>query len=310
MSQPWSKPLEWLGRLRFNTSTWFKHRLAVGNPDAPDARGTTDWKRFVSGEALYMAWGPDAGSPWEPFHTVPLFAALDRIRPKEVGPAPPPAPGAGASAPGTVVLPEHARPGQKPPPWLDGETWTIVDLPGPASVAVGAWWAEAAQLVCTFDNWPHPKGVLRPEHTLAALLRYATTVDEARRWRPPGAPPVWLCDRDRLTGSPAHPGQFDNRYYLDDSILPGPALLRSNGIRRIVYVTTGEPLRLDLEEAFIGFRKDGVGLFTADLRVPGLPLVPYDPPPKARKRPGDPYRRSAAGGFGSEVPEPSSGSSG
>lgn len=303
-----SKPLEWLGRLRLHLGS-IRSKLSVGDPNAPDARGQTDWRRFRRPETLFEVWGPDPGSPWEPFHTVPLFASLDRIRRQEVGPAPPPAPGAGAPHPGTAVLPDHAQPGRALPPWLTPNTWTIVDLTGPASVAAGAWLAEGAQLVCTFDNWPHTKGVLKPEHTLAALIRWASTVEEARRWRPPGAPPVWLCESLRLRGAPGRPGQFDNRYYLDDSILPGTNLLRAAGITRIVYLTAGEAPQLDLETPLAEYRKDGIGVFTASIADSDFALQPYEPPATPRPRPSAGFRRSSAGGFGTEVPEPSSGSS-
>jgi hypothetical protein len=311
MWRPWSKPLEWLGRLRLHTGSWVRADLSVGDPQAVDARGTADWKRYLSPEALFDVWGPLPGSPWEPFHTVPLFAALDRVQRKGIGPAPPPPPGAGTPHPGTAVLPEHARPGAPPPVWLTRDTLTIVDLPGPASVAAGAWLAGHAQPVCTFDNWPHPRGVLRPEHTLAAMLRWASTVAEARQQLTPESPPVWLCDRGRLGGPPGRPGEFDNRYFLDDSTLPGSAFLRAAGITRVVYLTgRAEAPLYDLAGPFVDFVAAGVPVFLASVEEAALELYRYRPPEKPPPIPEGGFSRSSAGGFGTEVPQPSSGSSG
>jgi hypothetical protein len=191
------------------------------------------------------------------------------------------------------------------------ETWTILDLPGPRAVEAGAWLVSAAgcQPVCTFDNWPHPRGLLRPEETLAELLRWATTVAEARRRLQPSSPPVWICDSERLGGREGRPREFDNRYYLDDSILPGPGLLGRSGIRRAVYATfAGEQVPvIDLEAYFADLLAAGVEVLHVDLGDPQLEPRPFSAPRTPRPPPRAGFHRSAAGGFGSEVPEPSSG---
>jgi hypothetical protein len=190
---------------------------------------------------------------------------------------------------------------------------TILDLPGPASVAVAAWLVESlgCQPVCTFDNWPHPRGLLRAEDTLAALLRWASTLADNRWQLTPTSPPLWICDSERLGSRTGKPGEFDNRYYLDDSVLPGVRMLSANGIRRVVYVTLSEPEipTLDLEAYFAELLAAGLPIDHVDLADPTMTPRPLAMPAAPRPVPRDTFRRSAAGGFGSEIPQPSSGGS-
>ncbi len=311
MWRPWSRALELLGRIRLRIPGWRK-KLRVGDPRAPDAQGGFGWREYLDPERLYDAWGPVPAGVWMPFHCVPLFAALDSIQRSEIGPSPPPEQHNGDPDPRSL----HAliRPGMRPPFWLTGDTWTILDLPGPAAVEAAAWLVTAAgcQPVCTFDNWPHERGVLRPEHTLAELLRWATTIAEARPRLHAGSPPLWICDSERLGSRQGTPGEFDNRYFLDDSILPGPGLLKTAGIRKVVYFTIGgeEVPLLDLEAYFAELLTAGIPVLHAELMRPLHEPQPFSAPRTPRRPRESEFRRSGAGGFGMEVPQPSSGSSG
>ena len=315
MWRRWSAPLEALGSLRLPRllpGSLFRQTLAVGDPNAMDARGGNQWRTYLSPVVLFDTWGPHPAGPWVPYHCVPLFAALDRLRADAIGPAPPPgSPARPAAAP---ELPASARPGAPAPAWLTASTWTILDLPGPRSVEAAAWLigATGCQPVCTFDNWPHDKGVLRPEHTLAELLRWASTVAEVRTELRPEAPPHWICDRERLGERPGRPSEFDNRYYLDDSILPGPGVLARNGIERVVYVVpeaSDDPLA-DLEAYLAELLLAGIAVLRLALDSEGARPQPLASPPVPRRPPRVGFRRSSAGGFGTHVPAPSSGSSG
>lgn len=301
----WSDLLEALGRIRLRFPSG--RPLSVGDPSAPDARGGSEWEEYASPEALFRVWGPLEGSPWEPFHSVPLFAALDRVGRGKVGPT-------ATRVVGDRMPHPRAHPGAPAPPWLSSDTWVIVDLPGVQAVTVGAWLVTSAgaQPVCSFDHWPHPKGLLRPEHILAELLRWASTLAAARGRITSDAPPVWICDSDRLGTRPGLPGEFDNRYFLDDSSVPGPGVLRRAGIRRVVYISRGGgdvPVH-DLE-AYLGeLLLAGIELLHAPITNPELQPVPLSSPRSPRPAPRDGFHRSAAGGFGSVVPQPSSGGSG
>lgn len=309
MWRPWFKLLEALGRIRLKIG--FKRDLRVGSPREVDAQGGMGWRAFRSAEELYRVWGPAPGSPWEPFHCLPLFAAVDRIPRERLGPT---ALGPLAGKADLAPVPAHARPGAPRPEWLDDGTWTILDLPGRSSVIAAVWLVGSGpcQPVCTFDNWPHPKGILHPQEVLAELLRWATTVADLRSGLRPESPPVWICDSDRLGRRKGVPGEFDNRYFLDDSILPGPALLRGAGIHKVVYVTHNArtvPVE-DLEGSLSDLLRSGMEVLHVELTNPDdepRPLASL----RTKKRPKQTgFRRSAAGGFGTTVPEPSSGGGG
>lgn len=308
MWRPLSRVLEYLGRVGVRLPLWmlFRRQVIVGHPSALDAQGSRHWERFRTGERLYDVWGPHPDSPWVPFHCIPLFAALDRVAARDIGPMPP-----AAVERVTAQLPMHALVGSPPPPWLTRDTWTMIDLPGPAAVEAAAWLVTAAacQPVCTFNNWPHLKGLLRPEHILAALLRWASSMAEVRDRLTPASPPVWIGDSQRLALSPGKPGDFDNRYFLEDALLPGADLLRSAGMARIVYVTLepNDAPVIDLEGYFTDLVAAGLGVFVVDLRDPMLAPAAWAPRRAPRTLATARFRRSAAGGFGSVVPQPSSG---
>lgn len=306
MLRRWSVLLEWLGRLRFRTGG--VTRMRVGDPEAVDAAGGGEWRRFTKAEPLYDVWGPHPDGPWVPFHSVPLFAALDRLPLRAAGPATAPRHGDGDDPRNWV--PSLTRPLGPRPEWLTPGTWTVLDLPGPAAVETAVWLiAAGCQPVCTFDNWPHPQGVLRAEATLAELIRWASTVEPLRERIRPDSLPLWICDSQRLGTKPGTPGQFDNRYYLDDSTLPGTRLLAGAGIRRVVYVTlrAADVPVLDFEAYFVDLLAAGIAVEHIDLSVPGALPRPFAQPSTPRRVQTGTFRRSAAGGFGTEVPQPSSG---
>jgi hypothetical protein len=310
----WSRLFELLGGIPIAMRP--PKRLRVGDPAAPDAMGGWGWREYLDAERLFDVWGPVPDSPWVPFHCVPLFAALDSLTPSEIGPAPPPEERTGEADPRSLpsALRDALRGGLTAPAWLTGDTWTILDLPGPAAVEVAAWLITRAgcQPVCTFDHWPHERGVLRAELILAELLRWATLVAEARSLRNAGSPPLWICDSERLGTRAGVPREFDNRYYLDDSILPGPGILRRAGIRKVIYLTlTGEQTpQLDLEAYFADLLAAGFPILHAELMNPLREPTPFQLPTSPRRLKESDYHRSSAGGFGTEIPQPSSGGGG
>jgi hypothetical protein len=311
MWRRWSGLLEALGRIRVGRPG--RKDVWVGSANAVDARGDLGWHAFRSTADLHRVWGPVPRSAWEPFHCLTLFAVLDRIPTERIGPTNlsfmPEKNEDGPLSP----LPPHARPGASPPPWLDEGTWTILDLPGRAAVKAGVWMVRSGcQPVCTFDNWPHPQGVLKPEEILAELIRWATTVAELRSSLGPASPPLWICDSERLGRRVGRPREFDNRYYMDDSVLPGPTLLSRSGIRRVVYVNSGErevPIR-DLDMYFADLLKAGIEVLHEDLANPERGATPFAMPRTPRRFVRIGYRRSSAGGFGTVVPDPSEGGGG
>lgn len=305
MWSPLLKLLERIGGVR-TPFIKIRDRMVVGNTQVPDALGTAYWKGFLNARDLSRVWGPHDTGGWKPFHCLTLFIALDYLRQEQVGPC------------------EHDPWPMKQfemPEWIDSSTLLFVDLQGPKSVALGAALAVGGcDLVCTFNNWPNPRGVIKPEETLAALLRYASLLKEKRTAYPTPAPVAWLCDADRFGAPPGRPGQFDNRYYIEDSIIPGPNYLRERGISKIVYISgpkdasnqmqsrskTPNAIKDDLGVHLDHFRKDGFQVFTAIASNDGIlyELQPYLLAGPSFSKMG--FFRSSAGGFGAPVPHPSS----
>jgi hypothetical protein len=108
------------------------------------------------------------------------------------------------------------------------------------------------------------------------------------------------------------PGRYDNRYFLDDRLIPGAATLKQAGIQRIVYVTPlrNDPISADLGRHFVEFQKQGFEMLHASLddRESFAALRPLALDSLATFDASVlNFMRSSAGGFGGFVPHPSSG---
>ena len=140
----------------------------------------------------------------------------------------------------------------------------VVDLKGWESVAVGAALADVAEIVPTFNNWPHPLGEVPAHETLATSLYYASYVErEKAKTTTKKRATVMLLDRNRFESGkdgkllPIKEGNFDNRYNVD---LPTVAELKSAGITNVVYITPTESdiEKDDINEEFATYREKGI----------------------------------------------------
>jgi len=193
----------------------------------------------------------------------------------------------------------------------------LLDFPGPMAIHAGYSFAYRGgfQPVCTFDNWPNRHGVLKAEDIISAMLYYAPYVEDIHKVYTATCPPMWLCDFSRNGRGKPLPSQYDNRYALEDRLLPGPRLLADNGIDSIVYLTEEAP-RLASWDVIPWLRNvasKGIKVHLATLadekryhnpmpiRAGDSKTVILKSNREARK-----LMRSSAGGFGGFVPEPSS----
>ncbi len=308
MWRPWWMLLNLFGKIRI--PRWVSYSgLRVGDPQALDAGLAPDWRRYTRAETLFDLWGPPPGSPWRTYHAVPLFASLRVVKPDRLGPTLPAVAATIEAGPHLSAAAPHVKP--LGAAWAEARVWVILDLPGVQAVPLAArFMAGGYQPVCTFDHWPDPKGVVKGEEVLAQLLRYASVIAPLRADLTPQSPPVWICDRQRLAPQPGKPGVFDNRYYLDESAVPGPEALRAAGLTRIYCVVPRREDRPsdDLCAYFRDLRQLGV------LDIQGVALNDANLKPFAFAESvfqitfnSMSYGRSAAGGFGVLIPEPSSG---
>lgn len=145
------------------------------------------------------------------------------------------------------------------------ETFFIVDLPGLESVAFGAAMAGWADLIPSFDNWPHPHGVVRSHDTLAALLYYTASVEEQKKPLPESAPGLLLLDSQRLAPYTDADDKFDNRYV---ATLPSATALQQRGVKNVMYIVPGREQKEesdDLNDDFVAYKE-------AKLKVALFPL--------------------------------------
>jgi hypothetical protein len=145
------------------------------------------------------------------------------------------------------------------------ETFFIADLPGPESVAFGAAMAGWADVMPSFENWPHPYGVVRSHDTLAALMYYAAFVEEQKKKFPESAPGLLLLDNQRLAPYTDADDKFDNRYV---ATAPSATALQQRGVKNIMYIV---PSREQKEESD-DLNDDFVAYKDAKLKVALFPL--------------------------------------
>jgi hypothetical protein len=137
------------------------------------------------------------------------------------------------------------------------DTALVIDLHGPESIAVAAALADQFAPVFTFDNWPHPRGVVPSHETLAAALYYLPLFQRAAKRRPTPAPPAFVLDADRLSPYRDAVEHFDNRYTVS---LPSGQRLQSLGVSRLLYVRGGDaaPEEDDLNADFAWLDGNGI----------------------------------------------------
>lgn len=147
----------------------------------------------------------------------------------------------------------------------------IVDMNGPQSVAFAAGLADAFTPIVTFDNWPHPRGVVPAHRTLAALAYYQPLFDAKNRERAPSAPPVFVLARDRLNSYSDQSTQFDNRYIAQ---MPTIDDLKKAGIANLLYVVSDPGVAAESDD----LNADFVAYFKA-LRLKAINASDFSPTP-------------------------------
>jgi hypothetical protein len=229
-----------------------------------DSTGSPVWSTFLQPDRLLTAWQP-GNAGLHPFTSPTLVQALSQnsLRSQVVPICSTSMREAYSRGLGMKDLFSKS---QNP-----GTAALIVDLPGPESVAFGAAMADVAEPVITFDNWPHPMGVVPAHLTLAAMVHYAQEVSNKAGQRPHGAPAVFLLDANRLLPYADSSDRFDNRYA---AVMPTAENLRSRGVSGIFYVVPNEYQKTeldDLNEDFAQYRESG-------LTVTMLPMTHFQKP--------------------------------
>ncbi|HEY0081651.1 MAG TPA: hypothetical protein VGB61_02580, partial [Pyrinomonadaceae bacterium] len=235
--------------------------LSLAGAQRLDSQGREDWQRYLDQTTMLNAYQPKSGA-WLPFFVPTLIQSLqfETLR-KQLSPMHTPDMRESYGR-GQTIARDFLSNAQNA-----GETAIIVDLPGRASIALGAGMADAAELIPTFDNFPHPLGVTPSHETLAAMLFYAGEIEARQAARAGGGAdgatkpaPVFLLDSKRLETYKDADAQFDNRYLAK---LPSAQKFQELGIKSIVYVTPdrarAEELD-DLNEDFVEYKNSGLNV--------------------------------------------------
>lgn len=321
MSPRWLKLLETLGS-PLNAKPALRDALAEG------VIRHGHWHEFRHYDILFQLYGPPAGSPFQPFHCPTLFAGIDRLnlqpRLTELSPE--------------VTAERPAGAWQ----WLQPDTFVLMDLPGGLSVQMAAHLLieSGAQLISAFDHWPaanpvrhfneasytqmaalpwppqqvHSDIAIDSRDLLDSMVSLAPRVwQRTRQGIAADAPAILMCDSRRTVAAKVGPGDFDNRYYIDDSILPGEALLRRLGIKQLAFFGASaatEPSP-DLTHFINECARGGMRLLNIALDQPETWAVPLPMGPPVEVRLSSlAFPKSQVGGFGRKIPVPSESSGG
>ena len=151
------------------------------------------------------------------------------------------------------------------------------------------------------------------EPILCWLVAGASLLEQHRL--PPDAPPVFLLDSRRQAQISALPGRFDNRWLVFPQDFPSGNFLRSQGIERAVLVQEDilrQPQE-DLAHVLRRWQETGIQISVTNLAASGSPQpLTVNRPKRFRSLcyvalAAMGLRRNSAGGFGSIIPQPSSG---
>ena len=207
-------------------------------------------------DEVYDAWAP-ANDRWRPWAKPVLFANLNEQvlaeRPFELPAA---ADGAwlrrdlvGALAPDDVAHPYRGE-------QVARDVAIVVELPGVASVYAGLGLALIGfRPVPLYNAIPSNTGVIDLRAVSNALIDGAARVAAV----PPGAPPVFLLDADRMgDGRNLRSGDFDNRSMCRAGDFPSADFLWEAGIRRAVLVRAGDKTAGDLAPILFAWQQRGI----------------------------------------------------
>lgn len=253
-------------------------------------------------EEVFSVWAPQ-DSIWSPWVAPVLFAETDWSLMS-----------ADAAEPQAVPWP------QKPTP----DTAVIVDLPFAQSVHVGFSLAAIGfRPVPLYNASPGPpivglapgsQGVSNAAVDMRSIVAAIARITNTLRGMSFSfnAPPAFLLDSNRLEGTtqPINRGMFDNRWMVVPQDFPSASFLLAHGIRQALLVQQHqlEPQR-DLAHSLLRWQEGGISVLAKRLDDDTAPSpITVQRPSKYRAawyralaQLG--FRRSAAGGFGSYIPE-------
>jgi hypothetical protein len=254
----------------------------------------------MNSQTAYDLWAPRQ-SLWSAWAKPVLFAHLPRAR---------------------VALPPLPAPNVRWVPSPVARRAIVVDLPGVEAVAMGlALAARGYRPVPLFNACPPPSpvhmappvAVIDVDSILTALVDGCNQLNRVRL--PDNAPPAFLLDSLRQQPTrPVGAGLFDNRSVVFVTDFPSATFLTAQGIQQVILVRQHrQGLERDLTYVLQTWQKAGLALqlmALGDRTQPEpltLPRLGWLTGLWIRLSAWFGLRRNQSGGFGSFVPESSSG---
>jgi hypothetical protein len=244
-----------------------EQHLKFSSPSGTDSQNGLNWSGYLDPSALIQAYQPK-NVAWKPYVVPTLIQSLSQKTLKsEMQPFYSKSMGEAYSR--GLGMKEILANTKDP-----GKVMVVADLPGPEAVAYGAALADVADVVVTFDNWPHPNGVVPTHETLGAMLYYADEVKQKAAKRPDTAPAVLILDSNRLTPYNDDSEKFDNRYLAK---IPTVENLQSLKVTSVLYAVPDDKRNAELDdinEDFVAYKEKGIN-------VAMMPLTNFQPPSAA-----------------------------
>lgn len=256
---------------------------------------------------VFDAWAP-ADVPWSAWAKPTLFVE----RSTAGGVAPPGAAAADA---------RHQQPPMQSrelgwPEHLPPRSAIVLEMPGVLSIEAGLALRDKGYWPVPLFNATSGPNAYVDVGAIARGLREGAS--SLRGSRDPEVLPCFLLDAHRCPpGVGGAAGRYDNRSIVFPQDFPSATLLRSRGIEQVVVVShgTGSPeLAADLSHVLFGWQRDGLRIMRFEPAKQKQPQAVEVMKPSGfgmfwrRILTIAGLRRSGAGGFGSLIPEASSGS--
>jgi hypothetical protein len=227
--------------------------LRLADKAGSDSRGTQDWKKFTEPQQMLGVFQP-TNPALKPFFVPTLIQSLAQPTLRSAV-QPVLSDGMKAAYARGVAMKQLLGESKDA-----NKTALVVDVAGAEAVAFAAALSDVLQPVLTFDNWPHPLGVVSSQQTLGAMLFFAQEFAENNSKRPANAPALYVLDANRLAKYTDAENQFDNRYVAKLPTVENFQTLQTASVLYAVAEESQQSELDDLNDEFATYKDKGLNV--------------------------------------------------